>query len=167
MNEEWRDVVGYEEYYRVSNLGQVWSKRSNREIVGGVVGEGGRYRQITFSVHGIESTKFAHNIVMEAFVGPPPENMEVNHIDGDKLNNRLDNLEYVTHSDNVLHAFKLGLSNNQGENHPGNKLTKENVMEIRSLIHNSNLTLKAIGDMFNVTKYCIWDIKHKRSWNHI
>lgn len=119
MAEEWRPVVGYYDYFRthyiVSNHGNV------RRTVGGkgtipnrdcrkIIHYQG-YLQVSLS-RGWQASSISHNIhnlVMEAFVGPRPIGFEVNHIDGDKSNNNLWNLEYVTHKQNMLHAKETGL----------------------------------------------------------
>jgi predicted DNA-binding protein YlxM (UPF0122 family) len=91
--------------------------------------------------------------------------MEVNHKDGDKSNNKLENLEWCTGSFNVRHSLDTGLkAPAKGEQITGHKLTESEVLEICELLINSNLSLSTIGDKYGVSKYCIFDIKRKKSW---
>ncbi len=118
MQEEWKDVVGYEGYYKVSNRGNVMtvareSIRSNGRsyavkerllLQGNLRG----YRIVDLKVAGSRETVRVHRLVMESFVGKPYKEM-VNHIDGNKSNNNVENLEWATRSENELHAYATGL----------------------------------------------------------
>jgi HNH endonuclease len=74
-----------------------------------------------------------HRLVALAFLGPVPAGKEVNHKDGDKLNNRPDNLEYVTRSQNMLHANAKGLAPKlKGDRHPNAKLSNEQAEELKA-----------------------------------
>src|SRR5690606_19120684 len=82
-----------------------------------------------------------HVLVAEAFIGPKPKGMTVNHIDGDKTNNHATNLEYLSVADNIRHAFAMGLYP-RGERHHQAKLTEDQVRQIkRRLPHESNCAL--------------------------
>lgn len=110
MQEIWKDVVGYEGRYKVSNLGNVMSMRYRGH-------EGARLMRQTahhggYKVVGIgkeTKSRFVHVLVAKAFVDNPDGKPFVNHIDGDKHNNRADNLEWVTALENIRHAIKTGL----------------------------------------------------------
>lgn len=106
--EEWRDVKGYEGLYEVSNLGRVKSLPRNGTIPEEhlmkphfVCG----YVQYELTSKNKKKGLKAHRLVAEAFLPNPLNKREVNHIDGDKHNNRLDNLEWATSSENQLHSF--------------------------------------------------------------
>lgn len=118
--EEWRDVVGYEGVYRVSNLGRVLA------LARKVPCRSGGLRPIPQSILACVSDRlgykrlkpngrkfmFVHRMVMRAFVGEPPEGKySVNHKNGKPFDNRLANLEYCSHRENILHAVRLGLHN--------------------------------------------------------
>ena len=120
-NEEWRDVVGYEGLYQVSNLGRV--KSLSRRIV---YKDGREYNYpskvlknqkistgyIGVMLYGVDEKKqyYVHRLVAETFV-PNPNNLSyVNHKDGCKTNNTISNLEWCSHSDNPKHAYKNGLN---------------------------------------------------------
>lgn len=91
-----------------------------------------------------------------------PQGYQVNHIDGNKLNNDISNLEYVTRSENILHAYRTGLAK-KGYFVTAPKLSITQVLEIRS----SKLQNKELVKMYNVSKSCITSIKSGRSWRHI
>lgn len=112
--EEWRDVVGYENYYKVSNYGSVASKsryvnnngslvlKKEQMLKPCVVCKG--YLQYDLYVEGKRSKQYAHRLVAQAFIPNPNDFPEVNHKDGDKTNNHVDNLEWVTKAENQKHA---------------------------------------------------------------
>lgn len=113
-DEEWRAIPGFPDYC-VSSLGRVRRETTTLRAKGGrILREGVHpvtgYRGVTlFPVEGGQRSRLVHSLVMEAFVGPRPPKWETNHKDGNKANNRLANLEYVTKSDNTKHAVALGL----------------------------------------------------------
>lgn len=106
--EKWKEVKDWEEKYLVSDLGRVKSLITNKIIIGDKNNCG--YRRVTFYNGDIRERVFVHRLVAKTFI--PTEGMkdlQVNHIDGNKENNTVLNLEWVTQSENELHAIKLGL----------------------------------------------------------
>ena len=91
--EEWRAVVGYEGKYEVSNLGQVRSRKLHTDLV--LKQYPGTYKSIYLHKQG-RHYKLIHRLVAEAFIPNPDNKPQVNHIDGNKLNNNVSNLEWVT-----------------------------------------------------------------------
>ena len=108
MNEIWKPVKNYVGLYMVSNLGRVMNCRTGR-ILKEQLHERG-YLRVTLSKNGKQKMFKVHRLVMIAFVGYVEGKDQVNHIDGDKSNNRLDNLEWCTQSDNMKHAYDNGLA---------------------------------------------------------
>lgn len=104
MGEEWRDVIGYEGRYRVSNLGRV----SGTKILSPQVNNAGYY-VVHLYRDGQRSIALVHRLVAFAFVLRPFGSSEVNHLDGVKLNNPASNLEWVTRIENVRHSIATGL----------------------------------------------------------
>jgi hypothetical protein len=106
-----------------------------------------------------------HNLVLYAFVGPRPESFQTNHIDGNKTNNVLENLEWVTRRENILHAFTMGLIG-AGEKSHLSKLTEAQVLEIRAMdaqgVRRHDLAL-----LFGVQYVTIYDIVKRRHWRHL
>lgn len=110
MQEVWKDVVGYEGRYKVSNLGNVMSMRyrghEGVRLMRPVLHHGG-YQIISLS--NPKKIWLVHVIVAKAFVDNPDGKPFVNHIDGNKTNNCADNLEWVTCLENIQHAIRTGL----------------------------------------------------------
>lgn len=131
VHEEWRPVVGFEGKYEVSNMGRVKSLVWGREYVL----KPSRHSQgyVTVSPGG-HRHQLIHRVVAQAFLGPIPDGMEVNHIDGDKQNNRADNLEYVTRRGNTLHAAELGLMRRKGEDNPAAKASNAQMKAAYALV---------------------------------
>ena len=100
--EEWRDVKGYEGFYQVSDLGNL---KSNKGYKKASINQDGYY-QTTLYKNGVKRNVLVHRLVAEAFLPNPYNKPTVNHIDGNKLNNKLDNLEWATNKEQTQHAIK-------------------------------------------------------------
>lgn len=124
MEEEWKDIVGYIGRYQISNMGRV--KSLYRIFKGKGSGSGSgihrvnerilienfdkyRYKYCILSKDAVTKTFKVHRLVALSFIPNPEDKPQVNHIDGNKSNNRLDNLEWVTASENITHANRIGL----------------------------------------------------------
>lgn len=103
-NESWEDVIDYENLYKVSNLGRIRNCKSGKLVMQSITING--YKRITLYKDGKPKTKLVHRIVAESFLNNPFDYNIVNHIDGNKLNNIVTNLEWCTQSQNILHHYK-------------------------------------------------------------
>ena len=107
-----------------------------------------------------------HRLVLETF--NPIDNMnilEANHEDGNKRNNYIRNLEWMTHSENIKHDYDNGLKAlPKGELNPNSKLTEKDVIEIRIDLKEGILTQKEIGEKFGVSQVTISRIKLNKNW---
>jgi hypothetical protein len=103
---EWKPIVGYEGFYDVSNEGQVRNARTKR-VLKNQKTKG--YEHVSLCVNNLRKELYIHRLVAIAFLQENKEKKEVNHIDGIKTNNSISNLEWVTRSENMIHAIKSGL----------------------------------------------------------
>jgi hypothetical protein len=110
--------------------------------------------------------RYIHRIVAELFIGPCPPGMEVNHRDGDKQNNRAENLEYVTRKQNMAHAKDIGHLRN-GERLHNAKLNASTVLEIRRIRREQNLAYNKIARMFGVTTVTAFRADKGHCWGHV
>ena len=120
LNMNWVKIKGYEDFYEISSSGEIRSKdRTVTDKIGRTRSWKGKtlnpniapngYYRVSFSINRNRKQFYIHRLIAEHFI-PNPDNLpQVNHIDGNKLNNSLDNLEWVTVQDNVIHAYKNGL----------------------------------------------------------
>lgn len=109
---------------------------------------------------------YLHRMVAETFLPLEDyEGLQVNHIDGNKDNNSVSNLEWISQQDNLKHARDTGLQNNAGENNGMSKLTERQVIEIRELVNTH--TLKEVANMFNVSASCISAIKLGKTYKEV
>jgi hypothetical protein len=116
-------------------------------------------------IDGTRKTIASHRAIAETFIPNPLELPQVNHIDGNPLNNDVNNLEWCTASDNQKHAYATGLKT-QGEMRLNAKLTAEDVYEIADMIYEGYSNNK-IAEKYGVTKGSIEGIKKGRSWAHL
>lgn len=109
MNEEWRDIKGFEGLYQVSNLGRVKNlnyRKSKKERVFAFNKNTDGYLQVILTKEGIKKGFRVHRLVAEAFIPNPNNYLEVNHIDENKENNNVLNLEWVNHIQNSNHGTR-------------------------------------------------------------
>lgn len=121
MNEIFKDIPGYEGKYQISNYGNVLSLNYNhtgKPKVLTPINHHGGYQIIHL---GKSKIRMIHTLVAEVFIPNPHEKKFVNHIDGNKKNNNVKNLEWVTFQENISHAIKTGLRDPHKNNHPKGK----------------------------------------------
>lgn len=128
------------------------------------LGTSGRL-SVSLSVGGKERTFDVHTLVAEAFLGPRPVGLEINHIDGVATNNRSDNLEYCTRRENMRHAYRLGLSKELGfgVDHHLAKLTMDQVRIIRAC--NASVSDYLLARVFSVSRPTINKVRKGLTWD--
>ena len=114
MTEKWKDVVGYEGYYEISNRGCVRTVKTGRIRKLGTSKSG--YKRVKLRMAGTQELCSVHVLVLDAFVGMRNDGEQTNHKDGVKDNNRLRNLEWCTASENNLHKTRV-LKRSVGQDH--------------------------------------------------
>ena len=183
MNEErevWKEIQGHREVYQISNLGNVRTKaRQCKDHISEphekkkFINSNGYYR-VGLNLDGKNKMHLLHRLVAQLFIPNPENKPYVNHIDGNKLNCRADNLEWCTRSENEIHAWRIGLktvspNHPAGEKHGMHKLSADDVAYIRSCHVPYDATYGSIplAKKFNVRPQTITDIAHYRTWKAV
>jgi|GEM_PF-474668 len=177
MEEIWRPVSGFENYYLVSSFGSIRSlDRTSNHSDGVVTRRKGRILKpaikagYPFVVLVSDSAKkqfHIHRLVAEAFCSKPDGCDVVNHIDGNKLNNNAENLEWTTFKGNAVHAASSGLFKPaRGEGAAASVLTERQVEEIRSRL-SSGERGSQLAKEYGVKSMAISQIRNGKTWRHI
>lgn len=176
--EEWRQVIGYEGKYEVSNLGRVKSLKRTiirshginqtiRERILAAYLDKKRIRYFHVVLcdddHG-HHTRCVHKLVAEAFIGPCPKGKEARHLDGNKDNNTTSNLVYGTPIENQADRIRHGTSN-RGERHGLSKLTNEDIENVFTL-RKEGLFQHEIASQLGVRQQCISRVLSGKRWGH-
>ena len=113
MEEIWKEIEGYNGDYLISNFGEIISEKFNkRKRLKQCIPNNKGYLVVRLSKNKTKKTFSVHRLVTNAFIPNPKNNPEVNHIDGNKLNNKVTNLEWVSAKENIQHAWKNSLCEN-------------------------------------------------------
>ena len=173
--EIWKPVLGYEAAYEISSLGRCrrainrFGNASGR-LLKPSIGRG--YPRYALSYGDQVRHLSAHRLMWEAFIGAIPDGMQINHKNGVKSDNRLENLEVVTPSENTQHAHKvLGYVPKKppvmlGASNPRALITDDQVREIRRL-YADGLTQQELAERFGPSQTAISAIVRRKSWTHI
>ena len=164
--EIWKDIAGYEGLYQVSNFGRVKSfQKPNPQILKALANNKGGYLRVSLTKKRISQQKLIHVLVAEAFL-PNPDNLpQVDHKFGDKTDNRACALEWVSQSENISRAFRLGLNRpRKGSEVINAKLIDDEVRYIRThyKYKDKEFNARALAKKFNVSKTVILNIIHHR-----
>lgn len=166
--EVWRSIPFVDDY-AVSDLGRIMRTTDGVHTYAGrilmpTLAKTGYY-VIRIRVDGVRKILRVHTLVMRAFVGGYPQGLQIHHRNGVKTDNRLENLEYVTASENTSHAYRTGLTLPlKGERCPASRLTQAQVNEIRSLYDMRAIPVKEIAKRFNITPNHASEIGRRKVW---
>ena len=163
MTEEWR-VIPSCPLYEASSHGRIRNLKSGRpnaiyDRPDGRIGA-------TLYIDGRLRSKLVHRLVLEAFVGCAPPNTECNHKDGNTRNNYISNLEWVTRSVNLRHAYANDLNSQSGEENGNAKFSRNDVQEIKRMLR-SGMSQKQIAALFNRPSVTINHISTGRTWEGV
>ena len=117
MKEEWKPNTGYEGLYEASNTGKIKSFQRGKARILSLCKNSQGYLQVVLRKDKAVKSLYVHRLVASAFMPNPNNKPEVNHIDGNKANNNINNLEWVTRKENASHAVKMGLYNKRTKRH--------------------------------------------------
>jgi len=166
----WKPFLGYEGLYEISNRGRVKRVGKGRGSKAGKIRalfkDDRGYVFVILSKANKRTTKKIAPIVAKVFIDNPQGLPEVNHKDGDKNHNYVENLEWVSRSKNMKHAFATGLHSTRGVRHPRTHLTEDDVRKIR-LRHFEGATYAQIGREFEMSKGGIYCIVNRSTWKHV
>ena len=150
------------EEYTISKEGVVYSLKNNKKLKPWINGKG--YLQVRLYKDGKGYDKRVHRLVAETYIKNKENKEQVNHIDGNKLNNNVNNLEWVTNSENQKHAFQTGIHKKDPEKCNLSKLTKIQVDEIRKKYKPRKVTHQMLANEYGVNRRTIENIINKKSW---
>lgn len=194
-NETWKDIEGYCGVYQISNCGRVKSldryieqRRGggsiyNRFIKGRILSlgrtNGNGYHIVQLS-NGYndqpKNNEYIHTLVAKHFIPNPQNKPTVNHKDGNKSNNHVDNLEWATQQEQMIHAYNNNLNKVvehtkgkqlKGSQVPWAKLNEEQAMEIYKLSNSGKYTGRQIAEKYGVDRKTVEGIKYRKTWKHI
>lgn len=166
MKEQWKDITGYEGFYKVSNCGRVKSlkRATTYERILKQVSNTDGYFVVTLSKKGKIKSERINRLVAGEFITNTENKREVNHIDGDKKNNKLNNLKWSTRIENAQHASDNNLYK-RGVDHTNTTLTEDQIVWIRRL--RRKIDQRTLAKMFQVSQCSIGRIQRRVTWAHI
>lgn len=181
-NDIWMIIPNTNQTYEASNLGKIRRVKGlvNNNLNGGRRKVGGKelsqktksngYKEVSLYIDTMKNKMmYVHRAVFFAFNPNEDTSLQINHIDGDKSNNNICNLELCTPSENIKHSYNILLRNRigmKGVNHHNSKLTNEDVINIREE-HKLKRNVTELSNKYNIGKSSIIRIVSRETWSHI
>ena len=162
--EIWKDVIGYEGHYQVSNFGNVRSIKFGKILPIKERTEFG-YKKFMLRKPNHKKIVFTHRIVAESFIDNPHKKPFVNHKNSLKNDNTVENLEWCTASENLKHSFTHGKNSQTGERNANSKLTDIQVYKIK--FETDGMLHSEIAKIYNINNNYVGMIKRNERWPHI
>lgn len=172
----WKDIPDYEGFYQVNNIGEVRSvermvknRYGQRKVPSKVLKPGVDtygYYMVYLSKNGVARTRGVGRLVALAFIPNPNNYSHCHHKDFNVKNNRVENLEWLTHKENMLKSYRAFKVSDIGEGSPFSKLTNKDVVRIKSL-SKQGMKNRHISWQFDVTEQNIGIIVNGKGWRHI
>ena len=173
MSKESKNVVfkpviidGITTDYDISNYDAILINRKTNSIIKYFSDKDG-YLRARISVNGHPYIRGAHRLVAQAFIPNPENKSEINHIDGNKTNNDVTNLEWATRKENAHHAIRIGLYNPQGENNTNSIYTEAQIREACKLMEDPKNKPRDISRMTKISRATLYQIRKGNEWTHI
>ena len=148
--------------YLVTKDGKVWSEHTNRFLK---PCNNAGYQNISLG-GGAKNKRFIHRLVAEVYLENPNNYTYVNHINNDKSDNRVENLEWCTQQMNIDHCVEQG-RNQVGESHCNSKVTEEQVREIRSIYSRKEMSQRLLGEKYGLCQQTVGEIVNNLIWRHV
>lgn len=159
-------IKGYEGLYSITRRGKVFGHKRNKFLK--LRKDTCGYVYVTLYKNGIPKNFSVHRLVALAFISNPQNKKFVNHKIPIKSKNDINNLEWVTRSENEKHAYKVGAKKGRlGEENNFTKLTKKQILKIRKEHKNKGCTHQMLADKFNTTRSNITQIINHKTWKHV
>jgi hypothetical protein len=163
--ENWIWIQGYKYDYYVSDKGNVTNRHG--KVLTPVLDKDGYFRIRLVDSNGVRKFRAIHRLVAQYFIGHHCfDTMTVNHKDGNKQNNIAENLEIITNSENIKHAYANNLKNNKGEAHGKARFTEVDINNIRDMYANGKKQVE-IAKLFKTTQPRIYEIVNRITWSHL
>jgi DNA-binding XRE family transcriptional regulator len=160
-----KPILNYPDYL-ITKDGQVWSRISKRWLKARDNYRG--YLQIALGRKGIRKI---HQLVLETYVGLRPEGMECRHLNGNRKDNRLENLKWGTRSENMQDAVRHGTCHpclgKFGDRHHRSKISNKDRQKILKQYIEGLLSQRELGNLYNVSKHTIWCLTNGKTWPFI
>lgn len=165
MSEEWRDIEGYEGVYQVSSMGRVrnTTKKNGKTI--SVFTRGRGYGGVALRKNNAPVSVYVHRLVAMAFINKPEYANIVNHKNGIKKDNRVENLEWCNHAENSKHAIATGLIRQRGENSSSAKFTLKEVIMIKKFYSLNRISIREVSELLDVSFTCIQQIINNKRYD--
>lgn len=126
------------------------------------------YFTVVLHLNGVGYFRRVNRLVAQAFIENPDNKPEVNHIDGNKQNNTVENLEWVTTQENITHAWKNELAcAKSGEDHPNSKYTEKDIRDVCTYLVQNQYTMKEISEKTNVSYTVVKQVRNHILWTSI